>query len=57
MVGRPRTVRPTNDEVDAIQSAMRDVQVSIEHYYRLTAGFIEDAEHFTTPVRATIAFV
>lgn len=36
---------------------MRDVQVSIEDYYRGTTGFVEDAEQFTTPVRATIAFI
>lgn len=36
---------------------MRDVQVSITDYYRGTTGFVEDAEQFTTPVRATVAFI
>lgn len=40
-----------------MRSAMRDVQVSIEAYYRQTSGFIENAEVYTTPVRAAVAFV
>jgi hypothetical protein len=53
----PRTVRPRKNEIEPLQSAMRDVQVSIADYYRLTSGFIEDPAHFTTPVRATVAFI
>ena len=54
---RPRTVRPRKQEAEPLRSAMRDVQISIENYYRQTTGFIEDAEHFTTPVRATVVFI
>lgn len=54
---QPRTVRPRANEVEPVRSAMRDVQVSITDYYRGTTGFVEDAEQFTTPVRATVAFI
>lgn len=36
---------------------MRDVQVSIEDYYRLTSGFVRSPEQFTTAVRSTVAFI
>lgn len=53
----PRTVRPRKAELEPLQSAMRDIQVSIADYYRLTSGFVQDAERFTTPVRSTISFI
>jgi len=44
-------------EAEAVRSAMRDVQVSIGDYYRLTAGFVTDPNTYTTPVRACIGFI
>lgn len=36
---------------------MRDLQVSIEDYYRLTSGLVESSDEFTTPSRAATTFV
>jgi len=52
-----KTVRPRKNEVEGIQSAMRDLQVSIADYYRNTSGFLELADQFTTPARAAVTFV
>lgn len=57
MASQPRTVRPRKAEVAALQSAMRDVQVSINDYYKLSSGVVRSSESFTTPVRSTVAFI
>lgn len=52
-----RTVRPRKNETADLQSAMRDVQLSIASYYDATAGFHSGSEAFETPARATVAFI
>jgi hypothetical protein len=45
------------DEIVPMQSAMRDVQVSIADYYRQTSGFIDEPDVYTTPVRSAVGFI
>lgn len=52
-----RTVRPRKSEAVDLQSAMRDVQVSIASYHHAAAGFHSGSEAFETPARATVAFI
>ena len=47
---------PDASELDALRSAMRDIQVSIRDYYRCSAGFV-DADELATPVRSCVAFI
>lgn len=52
-----RTVRPRRSEVVDLQSAMRDIQVSIASHHDAAAGFHSNSEGFETPARATVAFI
>jgi hypothetical protein len=53
----PRTLNVLPDELEALRSAMRDVQVSIGHYDQETAVFGADPDVLATRVRASVSFV
>lgn len=54
---RMEVTKLVGSEVQEVQSAMRDVQVSIAEYYRQTGGFVGDPVQYTTPIRACVSFI
>lgn len=51
-----QTLTPPRSELDALRSAMRDVQVSIGDYHRETSG-TSDPDALATRVRTCVAFI